>query len=117
MVDDNFSATSFRFADGSIANMTYCTVGSKTWAVNEWSIRTGRGRNDRRLQTAHHRRRSAAHHSKWFADKGYAEQMTGFIEGIRRGRAPEVTVLDGARATIGCLRMLESAPESLSLRD
>ena len=47
--------------------------------------------------------------SKWFADKGYAEQMAAFIAGIQKGKEPDVTVLDGARATIGCLRMLESA--------
>jgi hypothetical protein len=35
--------------------------------------------------------------------------MTAVIDGIRRGKAADVTVLDGARATIGCLRMLESA--------
>ena len=47
--------------------------------------------------------------SKWWADKGYAEQMQAFIKSIREGSAPPVTVLDGARATVGCLRMLESA--------
>jgi hypothetical protein len=45
---------------------------------------------------------------RW-AEKGYAAQMSAFIEGLRAGRQPEVTVRDGARATIGCLRMLESA--------
>jgi hypothetical protein len=46
--------------------------------------------------------------SRW-AEKGYAAQMSAFIEGLRLGRQPEVDVRDGARATIGCLRMLESA--------
>ena len=31
------------------------------------------------------------------------------LEGIRTGTPPAVTVRDGARATVGCLRMLESA--------
>jgi hypothetical protein len=47
--------------------------------------------------------------SKWFADKGYSEQMDDFIDAIRKGGHPQIGVEDGVRATIGCLRMLESA--------
>jgi len=47
--------------------------------------------------------------SSWFAEKGYAEQMRSFFDEIRTGRIPSVTVDDGARATIVCLKMLESA--------
>ncbi len=49
--------------------------------------------------------------SKWFheKDKGYAAQLDDFIDSIRGGRQPQIGVEDGARATIGCLRMLESA--------
>jgi predicted dehydrogenase len=42
-------------------------------------------------------------------DKGYAAQMADFSESIRKGRAPAVTVYDGARATLGCLAMMASA--------
>ena len=38
--------------------------------------------------------------------------MADFAEAIRKGRAPSVTVYDGARATLGCLAMLESAARS-----
>ena len=47
--------------------------------------------------------------SRWFAEKGYAEQLAAFLGGIRDRKPPAVTVYDGARATIACLRMLESA--------
>jgi predicted dehydrogenase len=47
--------------------------------------------------------------SKMWPDKGYAAQMSDFVENIRNGRAPSVTVHDGARATLGCLAMMESA--------
>jgi predicted dehydrogenase len=47
--------------------------------------------------------------SRFWAEKGYAAQLESFLNGIRRGREPEVTVRDGVRATIGCLRMLEAA--------
>ena len=46
---------------------------------------------------------------KFWADKGYSMQLESFISSIRSGRAPEITVLDGARSTIGCLRMLDAA--------
>jgi hypothetical protein len=48
---------------------------------------------------------------KMFADKGYDRQIAEFISCLRNGKAPSVTVSDGARSTIGCIRMLESAKE------
>ena len=47
--------------------------------------------------------------TKLWADKGYEPQMRRFVEAIREGRLPDVTVLDGVRSTIGCLKMMESA--------
>jgi hypothetical protein len=35
--------------------------------------------------------------------------MQSFIECLRKGTAPIVTVWDGVRSSIACLRMLESA--------
>jgi hypothetical protein len=46
---------------------------------------------------------------KFFAEKGYDAQMQSFIDAIRKGVAPSVTIRDGVRATIGCLKILESA--------
>jgi hypothetical protein len=46
-------------------------------------------------------------------DKGYGAQMAEFAASIREGRAPAVTVWDGARATLGCLAMMESAREQV----
>jgi hypothetical protein len=37
------------------------------------------------------------------------EQLRGFLDGIREGKKPAVDVVDGTRATVVCLRMLESA--------
>jgi predicted dehydrogenase len=47
--------------------------------------------------------------SHWWPQKGYAAQMQSFVKSVREGRPPEVTVRDGARATLGCLRMLDAA--------
>ncbi len=47
--------------------------------------------------------------SRWFAEKGYVAQMESFVKNLRAGNAPEVSAIDGARATILCLLMIESA--------
>jgi hypothetical protein len=47
--------------------------------------------------------------SSWLAQKGYAKQLQTFFRALQESRSPEVTVRDGARATIGCLRLIESA--------
>lgn len=47
--------------------------------------------------------------SSWFAEKGYEAQMRDFFNALKQGRAPEVTVRDGVRSTLGCLCMMESA--------
>lgn len=108
-IGENNLVASFRFADGSIGNLTYCTVGSSSGrekvevfapgvsaAVEDFKrLTTGGGANRTR--------------TRWWAEKGYGAQLADFVEAIRTGNPPEVTVRDGARATIGCLRMLESA--------
>jgi predicted dehydrogenase len=109
-IGENNLVASFRFADGSVGNLTYCTVGGRSSAgerveafaqgigvvvedFKRLKIQTGLGRTRSRL----------------FADKGYHPQLESFLTAIRKDRSPEVTARDGARATIGCLRMLESA--------
>jgi predicted dehydrogenase len=109
-IGENNLAASFRFADGSVGNLTYCTAGSKTSGgervevfapgVGAWtedfkriSVRTGM-RRDR---------------SRWWGEKGHAAQLESFLASIREGRPQEVGSRDGARATVGCLAMLEAA--------
>ena len=46
--------------------------------------------------------------TRMFAQKGYEAQMSAFIEAVRNGKPGVVTVADGIRATIGCLRMLDA---------
>ncbi len=107
---ENNLAASFHFADGSIGNLTYCTVGSRTSGGERVDIfAPGLGvttENFKRLSIRAGTRRSR---SAIWPEKGYAAQMQDFVEAIRRGRPPAVTARDGARATIGCLAMLESA--------
>lgn len=109
-VGENNLAASFRFTDGSIGNLTYCTVGSRTSGGERVDIfAQGVGvsvENFKRLTIRGAVRRSR---STIWAEKGYAAQLADFVEAIRKGRPPAITARDGARATIGCLAMLESA--------
>jgi len=106
----NNMVASFQFADGSIGNLTYATVGSKTSAGERVEVfAQGVGcltENFNRISICKNMRRSK---SRIWGEKGYAAQMGAFVENIQTGAIPEVTVDDGARATIACLAMLESA--------
>jgi predicted dehydrogenase len=113
-VGQNNMTASFLFADGSVGNLTYCTVGSATSAgerMEAFVPGLGVVTDDfKRLTISGSSRRSR---SRMWPEKGYAEQMKDFIESIRTSRPPEVTVRDGARATLACLKMLESAQNHL----
>lgn len=98
------------FADGSVASLTYCTVGSKSSGgerVEAWIPGMGSIVEDFKwLQTRGGMRRTK---SKWFAEKGYGAQLESFVKSIKAGSQPAITVRDGARATVVCLALLESA--------
>ena len=109
-IGENNMVATFRFADGSIANLTYCTVGSRSSGGERVEVYTqGLG-----LVTSDFKRYAVMgkvreNQKRLFAEKGYEEQIKNMIEHVKRGEAPSVSVFDGARATVGCLRMLESA--------
>src|SRR5215510_7656363 len=100
-IGENNLVASFRFADGSIGNLTYCTVGSKTSGgerIEVFAAGVGVAVEDfKQLTTKTGNLKSETLRT---AEKGYAKQMAAFISGIRNGKTPEVTVRDGARATI-----------------
>jgi len=111
-IGENNLVASFRFADGSIGNLTYCTIGSKTSGgerVEVFAQGVGAATEDFRRVSV--QRSFRKEQSRLWPEKGYREQMAAFVASIRQGRAAEVGVIDGARATIGCLAMLESARE------
>jgi len=109
-IGENNIVASFHFKDGSIGNLTYCTVGSKTSAGEHVEVfAQGMAAITEDFKELTLKGSSRKTSTRRFAQKGYFEQMSAFIAGLRSGKVPEVTVLDGARATIGCLRMLESA--------
>jgi predicted dehydrogenase len=109
-IGENNVAASFQFEDGSVGNLTYCTVGSKTSGgerVEAFVQGTGLASEDfKRFSVSREMRRTQ---NRWFAEKGYGDQLTSFFQSLRKGEEPKVTVVDGARATIGCLQLMESA--------
>jgi predicted dehydrogenase len=109
-IGQNNIVASFRFADGSIGNLTYCTLGSKTSGGEHVEVFTqgvaATSEDFKQLMIKGNSRMTTS--SRW-AEKGYSAQMAAFIQGLRSGQQPEVTARDGARATIACLRMLRSA--------
>jgi predicted dehydrogenase/threonine dehydrogenase-like Zn-dependent dehydrogenase len=109
-VGENNLVASFRFADGSVGNLTYCTVGSQTSAgerVEVFADAIGVAtENFKRLEV---RAGTRSMRSRWWPEKGYTGLVTSFVEAVRTGNAAPVTIRDGARATIGCLEMLDAA--------
>jgi predicted dehydrogenase len=109
-IGENNMVACFRFADGSIGNLTYTTAGSKTSGGERVEVfAQGLGVFTEDFKRLGVRTSSRSDRSSIWAEKGYAQQLAAFFAAIREGRPAEVTALDGARATIGCLAMLESA--------
>ncbi len=111
-IGENNLVASIRFADGSVANLTYCTVGSRTSGgerVEAYAPGLGASAEDfKRLIV---KRNLVSKNSSLFAEKGYSAQMKNFFDALRQGKEPAVTVRDGARATMTCVRMLQAAKD------
>jgi hypothetical protein len=110
-VGQNNVVASFRFADGSVGSLTYCTVGSKSSGGERVEVfAPGVGVMSEDFKRLSIKAGVAPRTRKrLFAEKGYAAQLSAFMRGLMSGEEPEVTVRDGARATIACLRLLDSA--------
>jgi predicted dehydrogenase/threonine dehydrogenase-like Zn-dependent dehydrogenase len=108
-IGENNIVACFQFADGSIGNLTYCTVGSATSGgerVEVYAPGIGIATEDFKfLEIKGGAKRTR---SKMFAEKGYLAQLREFTDALRNGRIPAVTVLDGVRSTMGCLQLMES---------
>ncbi len=116
-IGENNMACSFSFADGSIANLTYTTVGSATSGGERLEVfADGIGAVTEDFTKVAIKGSSVSKQSRTFAEKGYAAQLDDFLTAIRAGKAPSVTVRDGSRSTILCLQMLESARTGLPIR-
>ena len=112
-IGENNLVASFRFADGSIGSLTYCTVGSRSSGGERLEVfAPGLGASAEDFKRISICTAAAHNRSHWLADKGYQAQMQAFFDALAGKRPPAVTARDGARATLCCLRMLESAGNS-----
>ena len=106
----NNITASIKFADDSIGNFLYTTVGSDAGQgelVEVFSNGVVVSTEDfKRVSVKKTKEKSR---SRKFAAKGYDLQMAKFIEDIKAGENTAVSFFDGARATIVCLLMIESA--------
>jgi len=116
-IGENNLVASFRFADGSVASLNYSTLGPKK-AQGERVEVFAKGvcslvEDFKRFTFLANLRRKR---STLWAHKGYEAQLESFFSSIARGECPEITVRDGARATLVCVEMLKSA-KTLAPRD
>ncbi len=112
----NNIAASIKFADGSIGNFLYTTVGSDASQGELVEVfANGIGISSENFKNISIKKSSEKKRSKMFAAKGYELQMQTFIEDIRAGRNTAVSAIDGARATIVCLMLIESAKTGESI--
>lgn len=116
-VGENNLVATFRFADGSIGSLNYSTIGSKKAAGERVEVFakgvTSVVEDFKKFNSVSSFRRKR---STFWAYKGYEAQLRAFFDSITRGESPEVTVRDGARATLVCVEMLKSA-QTLASRD
>jgi predicted dehydrogenase len=121
-IGENNLVAAFRFSDGSIANFTYCTVGSRTSGGERLEVfYSGVGASAEDFKQSVLRTGTVRKNSSWFAEKGYEAQMRAFFAALKQGSPLDITVRDGIRSTLGCLRMLQSArehaPRSIDIED
>ena len=115
---ENNVVANFSYADGSIASLTYCTVGNpKGGGERVEAFAPGVSVAVEDFKTMFTPGMLREKHQKMFPDKGYDEQLAAFVSAAQGGKPSYPNGFDGARATIGCLRLLQSADvgETVSL--
>ena len=109
-VGENNLVATFRFADGSIGTLNYSTIGSRRAQGERVEVfakgMTSLVQDFKRFESTSQMKRTR---STLWAHKGYEDQLRSFFRSIASGEAPEITVRDGARATVVCVEMLKSA--------
>jgi predicted dehydrogenase/threonine dehydrogenase-like Zn-dependent dehydrogenase len=116
-VGENNLVATFRFADGSVASLNYSTIGSKKAGGERVEVFakgvTAVVQDFKRFKSVSNFKHTK---STLWAHKGYEAQLDSFFGSISRGESPDITVRDGARATLVCVEMLKSA-QTLTSRE
>jgi isochorismate hydrolase len=107
--EHNVAAT-LKFADGSIGNFIYTVVGSESSGGELVEVfAPGIGATTEDFKRIVVKRKSPEPRSRLFAAKGYDAQLESFVKSLKTGTKTEITAIDGVRATLGCLLILEAA--------
>jgi predicted dehydrogenase len=107
---ENNLASTFHFTDGSVASLTYCTIGNpKGGGERVEAFASGVSIATEDFKTIYTPGAVREKRERLFPDRGYDEQFAAFVEAIRGKPSDHPDAFDGTRATIACLRLLESA--------
>ena len=116
-IGENNLVATFRFADGSIGSLNYSTIGSKKAQGEQVEVFaqgvTSSVQDFKRFKSVSNFKHTK---STLWAHKGYEAQLSSFFRSLAHGESPEITVRDGARATLVCVEMLRSA-QTLTSRE
>ena len=107
LVEENNVVSTIKFADGSIASLSYCDFGSSEFPREEIEIYANgtviKINNFREIRTS-----EGLHEKYKFLNIGLYEALANFIEVLQGKRTLELSVEDGARSTICALKILDS---------
>jgi predicted dehydrogenase/threonine dehydrogenase-like Zn-dependent dehydrogenase len=107
---ENNVVASFAYADGSVAALTYCTVGHpKGGGERVEAFAPGVSVAAEDFKTLFTPGAFREKHERLVVNKGYDAQLAAFARAIKGEKVEYPNGYDGSRATIGCLRLLESA--------
>ncbi|MEQ1693686.1 MAG: bi-domain-containing oxidoreductase, partial [Gemmatimonas sp.] len=107
---ENNLVGSLRYADGSIASLTYCTVGHpKGGGERVEAYAPGISLAAEDFTTLYTPGLLREKRQRMYPEKGYDAQLTAFVAAISGTSTDYPDATDGARATIACLRLLSSA--------
>ena len=107
---ENNMVGTLRYADGSIASLTYCTVGHpKGGGERVEAFAPGISLAAEDFTTLFTPGLLREKRQRMYPEKGYDAQLTAFVQAMGGSTVEYPDAFDGARATIACLRLLSSA--------
>ncbi len=107
IIEENNIVSTLRFADGSIASLSYCDLGSSRFPREEIEI-FANGTVVKVSDFKEFRTSEAVQRKYDFLNIGLREALTNFIEVLQGKRPLELKVEDGARSTVCALKVLDS---------
>ena len=106
-------AATLRFSGGSVGTILYAASGHS--AVPKERVEVFKGGRSVVLDDFRHLSVDGSKSRAWADAKGYEAEIAGFLQAVRGEASLGVTVMDGLRATLLCLRALASATAGVSV--